>query len=271
MWMRWWRACSSGLQMTLNCGEQLIFSRAGLLFRPRQVEGMGWWEPYETRQGQMQSPVPGRKSPCQQDRLGTDWLGSSSVEKALGALVGSKWDVAEECAMSAKLASSILDFMNRTTTSRARKGVIPLYLACFRCHLDTVSNFGPSSTKKINKPEWVDGHQDGWGLKHLPYFQKINTPTPNCRPITAGIQLYVNPMWRYRPPHNDNFFFFFLRCLWQQCFDLEKKKRLWLEITYIDPNGDLDFPRMLLMCLRWTESGYSMLCGLWLYVFLWIN
>lgn len=80
----------------------------------------------------MQSPAPGRKSPCQQDRLGTDRLGSSSVEKALGVLVGSKWDVGEECAMAAKLASSILGWMNRSTTSRARKGVIPLYLACFR-------------------------------------------------------------------------------------------------------------------------------------------
>jgi len=30
-----------------------------------------------------------------------DWLVSSSVERVLGVLVGSKWDVGEECAMAA--------------------------------------------------------------------------------------------------------------------------------------------------------------------------
>ena len=54
------------------------------------------------------------------------------MEKALGVLVGSKWDVGEEYAMAAKLTSSILGCMNRSTTSRAMKGIIPLYLTCFR-------------------------------------------------------------------------------------------------------------------------------------------
>lgn len=173
--MRWWRACSSGLQLTPDEGEQLMCSRAGLQFRPRQVEGMGWWEPYETQQGQMQSPAPGRRSPCQQDRLGTGWLGISSVEKALRVMVGSKWDMGKEYAKAAKLASWILGCMNRGTTSRSRRRIIPLYLGCFRWHLDTVSNFESSITKKINKPE---SHQDGWGLEDLPYFQKNECSYP---------------------------------------------------------------------------------------------
>lgn len=53
----------------------------------------------------MQSPAPGRRSPCQQDGLGTDWLGISSVEKAPRVVVGSKWDMGKEYAKAAKLAS----------------------------------------------------------------------------------------------------------------------------------------------------------------------
>lgn len=131
--MRRWRAASAGLQVAHTWGEQCVCSGAGLLFTPRQAEewsggnhaklsrDTGKVLPQEGR-----APATGQAGHCP---------GSSPMEQAVGVLLGSRWDVGKENALTAKLARDHLGFGNRRRTSRARKGNSPLHLDHFRGHL----------------------------------------------------------------------------------------------------------------------------------------
>lgn len=79
----------------------------------------------ENQQGQMQILLSGKYSPFLQhrDRQGVDWSMSTSVEKALEVLAGSKLNVSQQCALAAKNAKCVLGYINRSTCHGPKKGI----------------------------------------------------------------------------------------------------------------------------------------------------
>ena len=80
-----------------------------------------------------------------QYRLGVDLLESSSAERALGVPVDDRLTMSQQCALAAKKANGILGCIRKSVASRL-KGVLPLYTALVRPHLESSSGL-PSSRK----------------------------------------------------------------------------------------------------------------------------
>ncbi|CAM5108174.1 unnamed protein product [Natator depressus] len=78
----------------------------------------------------------GRKNPMHRYRLGTKWLGSSSVEMDLRVTVDEKLDMSQQHALVAKKANGILGCISRGIASRSRDVIIPLYSTLVRPHLE---------------------------------------------------------------------------------------------------------------------------------------
>ena len=78
----------------------------------------------------------GRGNPKHKYRLGRDWLKSSPEEKDLGVLVDEKLNMSHQCALAAQKANNILGCMKRSVASRSREGILPLYSALLRPHLE---------------------------------------------------------------------------------------------------------------------------------------
>ncbi|PKU40415.1 rna-directed dna polymerase from mobile element jockey-like [Limosa lapponica baueri] len=80
-------------------------------------------------------------NPGVQHKLGSTQLGSSSVERDLGVLMGNKLNVSERCAaVVAKKANRMLGCINKGITSRD-KVIIPPYSALVRPHLEYCARF----------------------------------------------------------------------------------------------------------------------------------
>jgi len=79
----------------------------------------------------------------QEERKGSDWLGSSSAEKTLWALVKSKMNVSQQCA----LANSILNCVYRTMTDTRMEGIIPT---------STYSMIESQNGRRWKGPLWIN-------------------------------------------------------------------------------------------------------------------
>ncbi|GAB0177780.1 mitochondrial enolase superfamily member 1 [Grus japonensis] len=78
----------------------------------------------------------GRNNPKRQHRLEVDLLGSSSLEKDLGLVVGNKLSISQRRALVAKAANGILRCIKKSMASRSRGFILPLYSALVRPHLE---------------------------------------------------------------------------------------------------------------------------------------
>jgi len=73
--------------------------------------------------------------PKHEYRLRGEWL-ESSPEENFGVLVDEKLNMSCQCALAAQKANHILGCIKRSMASRAREGIVPLYSALMRPHLE---------------------------------------------------------------------------------------------------------------------------------------
>jgi len=76
-------------------------------------------------------------NPHYQYRLGDEGIEIRPAEKDLEVLVDEKLDMSHQCALAAQKASCILGCIKRSVASRSREGILPLYSALVRPHLES--------------------------------------------------------------------------------------------------------------------------------------
>ncbi|KAK4814559.1 hypothetical protein QYF61_023758 [Mycteria americana] len=93
----------------------------------------------------------GRGNPQYQYRLGDDVIKSSPVEKDLGVMVGEKLNVSQQRVLAAQKANCLLGCIRRSVASRGREGILPLYSALVRPHLQyCVQLWSPQHRKDVD-------------------------------------------------------------------------------------------------------------------------
>ncbi|GAB0178309.1 mitochondrial enolase superfamily member 1 [Grus japonensis] len=112
----------------------------------------------------------GRGNPKHSYRLGGEWIESSPEEKDLGLLVDEKLNMTQQRALAAQKANCIQGCIKRGVTSRSREGILPLYSALVRPHLQyCIQLWGPQYRRDMELLERVQRRATKLigGLEHL--------------------------------------------------------------------------------------------------------
>jgi len=76
-------------------------------------------------------------NPKHKYRLGGEWIESSSAQEDLGALFDKKLNMTWQCALAAQKVNRVLGCIKSSVASRSREGILPLYSALVRPHLES--------------------------------------------------------------------------------------------------------------------------------------
>jgi len=119
----------------------------------------------------------GRDNPKHKYRLGGGWIESSPEEKDCRMLIYKKLNMTHQCALAAQESQPYPGLhQKQCVSSRSREGILPLYSALVRSHLEScIQLWSPRHRTGMELLEWVQRRATKMiqGMEHLCYEERL--------------------------------------------------------------------------------------------------